>query len=108
MSTPRARDGRRTGDGDQVAVIGKRKKLLIFKTEELPEMTRGKGVKLQSYKDGGLNDAITFDAADGLEWIDSAGRQRAVADWKDWRGKRAQAGLMAPRGFSRSGKFRGD
>ncbi|HVY03260.1 MAG TPA: DNA topoisomerase IV subunit A [Caulobacterales bacterium] len=95
-------------EGDHVAVIGKNRKLLVFKTEELPEMARGKGVKLQSYKDGGLLDAITFAAAEGLFWIDSAGRQRAVPDWKDWRGKRAQAGLMAPRGFSRSGKFRGD
>ncbi|HVY03168.1 MAG TPA: DNA gyrase C-terminal beta-propeller domain-containing protein, partial [Caulobacterales bacterium] len=94
--------------GDHVAVIGKNRKLLVFKAEELPEMARGKGVKLQSYKDGGLLDAITFNAADGLEWIDSAGRSRAVPDWKNWRGKRAQAGLMAPRGFSRSGKFRGD
>jgi topoisomerase IV subunit A len=95
-------------DGDQVAVIGKNRKLLIFPAKELPEMNRGKGVKLQAYKDGGLLDAITFTAADGLAWIDSAGRSRAVPDWKDWKGKRAQAGLVAPRGFSRSGKFRGD
>jgi topoisomerase-4 subunit A len=95
-------------EGDQVAVIGKNRKLLIFPLKDLPEMTRGKGVKLQSYKDGGLLDAIAFNAADGLAWIDTAGRSRAVPDWKDWRGKRAQAGLVAPRGFSRSGKFRGD
>ncbi|MGE3866953.1 MAG: DNA topoisomerase IV subunit A [Hyphomonadaceae bacterium] len=94
--------------GDHVAVIGRNRKLLAFALDELPEMARGKGVKLQSYKDGGLGDAIVFAAKEGLCWIDAAGRVRAVADWRDWLGKRAQAGLMAPRGFSRSGKFRGD
>ena len=91
-----------------VATIGKNRKLLIFPLAELPEMPRGKGVKLQAYKDGGLADAIVFAKADGLSWIDSSGRVRTVPDWKDWIGKRAQAGLMAPKGFSRSGKFRGD
>jgi topoisomerase-4 subunit A len=94
--------------GDRVAVIGKNRKLLIFRASELPEMARGKGVKLQSYKQGGLLDAVTFDAADGLTWIDASGREHAVPEWRDWVGKRAQSGLMAPRGFSRSGKFRGD
>jgi topoisomerase-4 subunit A len=95
-------------EGDMVAAIGKNRKLLIFPLAELPEMPRGKGVKLQAYKDGGLADAIVFAKADGLSWVDAAGRVRTVPDWKDWIGKRAQAGLMAPKGFSRSGKFRGD
>jgi topoisomerase-4 subunit A len=71
-------------------------------------MPRGKGVKLQTYKDGGLADAITFAAADGLAWVDSSGRNRLIPEWRDYIGKRAAAGLMAPRGFARSGKFRGD
>ena len=71
-------------------------------------MARGKGVKLQAFKEGGLADAVIFAKADGLSWIDAAGRQRAVPEWKEFVGKRAQAGLKAPRGFSRSGKFRGD
>jgi topoisomerase-4 subunit A len=95
-------------EGDMVAAIGKNRKLLIFPLSELPEMPRGKGVKLQAYKDGGLADAIVFAKADGLSWIDASGRTRVVADWKEWIGKRAQAGLMAPKGFSRSGKFGGD
>ncbi|HWA21720.1 MAG TPA: DNA topoisomerase IV subunit A [Caulobacterales bacterium] len=95
-------------EGDMVAAIGKNRKLLIFPLADLPEMPRGKGVKLQAYKDGGLADAIVFAKADGLSWVDAAGRVRTVPDWKDWIGKRAQAGLMAPKGFSRSGKFRGD
>jgi topoisomerase IV subunit A len=91
--------------GDQLAVIGQRKKLLIFPLSELPEMTRGKGVKLQSYHDRGLADVKVFDKAEGLTWEDSAGRIRAVPEWKDFRGKRGSAGKVAPKGFSRSGRF---
>jgi topoisomerase-4 subunit A len=92
--------------GDRVAVIGENRKLLVFDLGEIPEMQRGKGVKLQSYKDGGLADALVFDKAEGLAWIDSAGRTRAVPEWPDYRGKRGAAGRLAPRGFSRSGRFR--
>jgi topoisomerase-4 subunit A len=92
-------------DGDQVAVIGERKKLLIFPLADLPEMSRGKGVKLQSYHDRGLADVKVFDKDEGLTWEDSAGRVRAVPEWKDYRGKRGGAGKLAPKGFSRSGRF---
>jgi topoisomerase-4 subunit A len=91
--------------GDQVAVIGERKKLLIFPLSELPEMARGKGVKLQSYHDRGLADVKVFDKEEGLTWEDSAGRIRAVPEWKEYRGKRGGAGKVAPKGFSRSGRF---
>ncbi len=91
--------------GDQVAVIGERKKLLVFPLAELPEMTRGKGVKLQSYHDRGLADVKVFDKTEGLTWEDSAGRVRAVPEWKEYRGKRGSAGKVAPKGFSRSGRF---
>ncbi len=91
--------------GDQVAVIGQRKKLLVFPLAELPEMTRGKGVKLQSYHDRGLADVTVFAKDEGLTWIDSAGRVRAVPEWKEYRGKRGGAGKVAPKGFSRSGRF---
>jgi topoisomerase-4 subunit A len=92
-------------EGDQVAVIGERKKLLVFPLAELPEMARGKGVKLQSYHDRGLADVKVFDKEEGLTWEDSAGRIRAVPEWKDYRGKRGGAGKVAPKGFSRSGRF---
>jgi len=92
-------------EGDQVAVIGERKKLLIFALTELPEMNRGKGVKLQSYHDRGLADVKVFSKDEGLSWEDSAGRIRAVPEWKDYRGKRGGAGKIAPKGFSRSGRF---
>ncbi|MGE3142962.1 MAG: DNA gyrase subunit A, partial [Hyphomonadaceae bacterium] len=91
--------------GDRCAVIGQNRKLLVFKLEEIPEMARGRGVKLQAYHDGGLSDATVFDSKEGLSWIDSAGRVRAVPEWKDYAGKRGGAGKLAPKGFSRSGRF---
>jgi topoisomerase-4 subunit A len=91
--------------GDRVAVIGENRKLLVFEASDLPEMPRGKGVKLQSYKDGGLLDAVFFSVAAGLTWTDSAGRVRQVPEWREYEGKRAGAGRLAPRGFSRSGRF---
>jgi topoisomerase-4 subunit A len=87
-------------EGDHVAVLGDSGKALTFPLAELPEMTRGKGVKLQSYRQGGLRDATVFAAASGVEWLDGAGRKRAW-EWRDWLGKRAQAGKLAPKGMKR-------
>ena len=91
--------------GDTVAVVGENRKVLVFPLEDLPEMGRGKGVRLQKYKDGGLSDATTFMRADGLSWLDPAGRTRSETDLAEWTGKRASAGRMAPRGFPRDNKF---
>jgi topoisomerase-4 subunit A len=91
--------------GDHVAVVGENRKVLVFPLEELPEMARGKGVRLQRYKDGGLSDATTFTLANGLSWKDPAGRTRTETDLGEWLGKRATAGRMAPRGFPRDNKF---
>jgi topoisomerase-4 subunit A len=79
--------------------------VLVFGIDELPEMTRGKGVRLQKYKDGGLSDATTFTLADGLTWLDPAGRTRTQSELDEWIGKRATAGRMAPRGFPRDNRF---
>ena len=92
--------------GDQVAVIGDNGKILIFGLDELPEMPRGKGVKLQTYREGGLRDALVFNAETGAAWIDSAGRTRVWAEWRDWSGRRASAGRLAPKGFPASKRFR--
>ena len=92
-------------NGDQVAVVGENRKLLIFPLAELPEMAKGKGVRLQKYKDGGLSDATTFTLADGLSWKDPAGRTRSETDLTQWQGPRAGAGAMAPRGFPRDNRF---
>ncbi len=91
--------------GDHVAVVGENRKMLVFPISELPEMAKGKGVRLQRYKDGGLSDAITFTLAGGLSWKDPAGRTRTEPDLTEWLGPRAGAGKMAPRGFPRDNKF---
>ncbi|SEQ68487.1 DNA topoisomerase IV subunit A [Thalassovita taeanensis] len=91
--------------GDHVAVVGENRKVLVFAQEELPEMGRGKGVRLQKYKDGGLSDATTFVLAEGLSWRDPAGRTRTESELSEWLGKRAGSGRMAPRGFPRDNKF---
>jgi len=91
--------------GDSVATVGENRKVLVFDLAELPEMGRGKGVRLQKYKDGGMSDATTFDRAAGLIWLDPAGRTRTETDLGEWEGKRASAGRMAPRGFPRDNRF---
>ncbi len=95
--------------GDQVAVIGENRRLLVFPLSQLPEMGRGKGVRLQRFKDGGLSDCKTFLLADGLSWTDSAGRSFNVvgADLREWIGARAEAGRLPPKGFPKSNKFVG-
>jgi topoisomerase-4 subunit A len=93
--------------GDHVAVVGENRKMLVFPLTDLPEMTRGKGVRLQAYKDGGLSDATTITLAKGLSWKETGGRTRTEPDLTEWLGKRATAGRMAPRGFPRDNRFEG-
>jgi len=95
--------------GDHVATIGENRKLLAFPLAQIPEMARGKGVRLQRYKDGGLSDARVFALDDGLTWRDSANRTFTVikTDLKDWIGNRAEAGRLPPKGFPKNNKFEG-
>jgi topoisomerase IV subunit A len=95
--------------GDHVAVVGENRKLLVFPLSQLPEMTRGKGVRLQRYKDGGISDIKCFALSDGLTWEDSAGRvfARNKDELLEWLGDRATVGRAVPKGFPRSGKFSG-
>ncbi|CAK7255539.1 MULTISPECIES: DNA topoisomerase IV subunit A [unclassified Shinella] len=95
--------------GDHVAVVGENRKMLVFPLAQLPEMSRGKGVRLQRYKDGGVSDLRCFAIADGLTWDDSAGRNfvRSKEELLEWMGDRASAGRTVPKGFPRSGKFSG-
>jgi topoisomerase-4 subunit A len=90
-------------EADTVAVVGQNRKMLIFPLAEVPELARGRGVILQRYKDGHLLDAKCFAWKEGLR--DANGRTWSAAELKDWRGARAQAGRIVPRGFPRSGKF---
>lgn len=92
-------------EGDNmVAVIGDNRKMLAFELQEIPEMSRGKGVILQKYKDGGISDAKTFTKEDGLSYKYASGETK-VEDLTPWLGKRAQAGRMPPNGFPRNNKF---
>ena len=95
--------------GDHVAVVGENRKMLVFPLAQLPEMSRGKGVRLQRYKDGGISDLRCFALADGLTWDDSAGRNfvRTKDELAEWLADRATAGRTVPKGFPRSGKFGG-
>lgn len=96
-------------NGDHVAIIGENRKMLVFPLDQISEMTRGKGVRLQRYKDGGVSDATTFNIAEGLTWRDAADRSftRNASELIEWLGSRAGAGRMVPKGFPRSGKFSG-
>ena len=93
--------------GDHVAIVGENRKLLVFPLGQIPEMARGKGVRLQRYKDGGVADAKIFALEDGLTWKDSAGRNFTVdkRELKDWIGNRAEAGRLPPKGFPRNNRF---
>ncbi|MBI1392665.1 MAG: DNA topoisomerase IV subunit A [Alphaproteobacteria bacterium] len=91
--------------GDAVAVVGDNKKFLVFPREELPTMARGKGVILQKYQSGGLSDAKVFTAKEGLVATSASGRAITIDGWKDYRGKRGQAGKIAPKGFPSGKKF---
>ena len=91
-------------EGDHVAVIGENRKLILFPIEELPEMSRGSGVILQRYKDGGLSDVKTFWKKEGLSWK-IGDRVRTETNLRDWYGKRGQAGRLPPQGFTRTNRF---
>jgi topoisomerase-4 subunit A len=94
-------------EGEFVAAIGDNRKMVIFGIDQVPEMTRGRGVRLQRHKDGGLSDIKTFEVEKGLSWIDSAGRTFSLTlkELSDWRGNRADAGRLAPKGFPKNNKF---
>lgn len=95
--------------GNYVAAVGENRKLVVFPLDQVPEMTRGKGVRLQRYKDGGISDVKCFILEAGLTWEDSAGRifTKVGEELREWMGDRASAGRLVPKGFPRSGKFSG-
>ena len=92
---------------DTVAAVGENRKMLVVPLSELPELTRGQGVTLQRYRDGGLSDAVAFRFADGLSWAlgGESGRVRTESDLTPWRAARGAAGRMPPLGFPRSNHF---
>ncbi|HXW41443.1 MAG TPA: DNA topoisomerase IV subunit A, partial [Xanthobacteraceae bacterium] len=94
-------------EGELLAAIGENRKMVIFPLEQVPEMTRGRGVRLQRHKDGGLSDIKAFEVEKGLSWTDSAARvfNLSLKELADWRGNRADAGRLAPKGFPKTNKF---
>jgi len=94
-------------EGELVAAIGDNRKMIVFPLDQVPEMVRGRGVRLQRHKDGGLCDLKTFEAVKGLSWTDTAGRvfTLSLKELADWRGSRSDAGRLAPKGFPKSNKF---
>jgi len=96
-------------EGELVAAVGENRKMVVFPIEQVPDMTRGRGVRLQRHKDGGLSDIKTFEVEKGLSWTDSAGRvfTLSLRELADWRGNRADAGRLAPKGFPKTNKFAG-
>ncbi len=96
-------------EGDHIAVVGQNRKLLVFPLDQLPHLSRGKGMRLQRYKEGGISDARVFALAQGLTWKDTSGRTWTVpaADLREWIGHRAEAGRLPPKGFPRTNKFEG-
>ena len=91
-------------EGDHAAIVGQNRRLLIFPLNEIPEMTRGKGVILQRYKDGTLADVKTFNLVDGLSWR-MGEKTRTERDLLAWQGRRGSAGRMPPIGFPRPARF---
>jgi topoisomerase-4 subunit A len=96
-------------DADYVAAIGDNRRLVVFPLDELPELSRGTGVQLQRFRDGGLSDAVAFVFAGGLSWPmgGDSGRTRTEADMNPWRTARGAAGRMPPNGFPRNNRFDG-
>jgi topoisomerase IV subunit A len=94
-------------EGDHVAMIGQNRKFVAFPLSQVPEMSRGKGVRLQRYKDGGVSDVRVFSGETGLTWVDGSGRTflRTLADLADWTGDRGLAGRLPPMGFPKSNSF---
>ncbi|MEX1147577.1 MAG: DNA topoisomerase IV subunit A [Sphingomonadales bacterium] len=93
-------------DGDTIAILGDNRKLLVFPVDQVSEMTRGAGVLLQRYKDGGVADVKVFNRADGLTWR-IGDRQRTETDLTTWGGNRGGGGRLPPNGFPRSNRFGG-
>ena len=96
-------------EGDHVAVIGENRRLLVFPADQVPHLARGKGMRLQRYKDGGLSDVKMFKLADGLTWRDTSGRTWTVspADLKEWISNRGEPGRLPPKGFPKDNRFGG-
>jgi topoisomerase-4 subunit A len=96
-----------TVEGELAAAVGENRKMVIFPLDQVPEMARGRGVRLQRHKDGGLSDVTTFKAGDGLTWVGEGGRVSNISlkELAAWRGNRGDAGRVRPDRFLANLKF---
>jgi topoisomerase-4 subunit A len=96
-------------DGDTVAIVGENRKLLLFPLAQVAEMARGRGVRLQRYKDGGVSDVKVFSLAEGFSFVTNGGKTWSLKgdEMRDWLGNRAEAGRLPPRGFPATNRFAG-
>ena len=96
-------------DGDTVAVVGQNRKLLLFPLAQVAAMARGRGVRLQRYKDGDLSDVKVFTLAEGFSFVTNGGKTWSLKgeELRDWLGHRAESGRLPPRGFPASNTFGG-
>ena len=94
-------------EGELAAAVGENRKMVIFPLDQVPEMARGRGVRLQRHKDGGLSDVTTFKAGDGLTWVGDGGRvsNLSLKELAAWRGNRGDAGRVRPDRFLANLKF---
>lgn len=91
--------------GDHIAIIGQNRKLLIFPIAEIPTLSRGRGIRLQKYKDDGLmSDARVFIKEEGLKYARNE-KITILKDLRAWEGKRGSSGRLAPIGFARDNSF---
>ncbi|GIQ72982.1 DNA topoisomerase IV subunit A [Bradyrhizobium sp. RD5-C2] len=106
VDTPNEACAITTVTGDTVAVIGTNHKMVVFGLDQVSEMARGRGMRLQKYSSASLSDVAVFDSKTGLTWKDSAGREHSMTlkELADWRGNRADAGRLA-HGLPKSNKF---
>ena len=98
-----------SGGESQVAAVTGQGRLLVFPLADLPELARGKGVKLinipaaalQAGEDG-LVGAAVLGKRDALK-VHAGQRYLRLKprDLEHYRGERARRGLMLPRGFRR-------
>ena len=92
---------------DHVAVVGENRKLVVFHIQEVPILSKGQGVALQRYRDGGLSDVTTLKLDEGLSWKmgGESGRTRTETDMMLWKVARGAAGRMPPTGFPKDNRF---
>src|SRR4029079_9230341 len=93
--------------GEMAAAVGENRKMVIFPLEQVPEMARGRGVRLQRHKDVGVWAVPTFKSGGGRSGVGDGGRvsNLSLKELAAWRGNRGDAGRVRPDRFLANLKF---